>query len=123
MKDFKSLLIIVAILALIFVISLRSCQLRQTEQALRESRQVIDDLRRVNEQTNLELIKQKDLLNRSNDAINRADKEIKKALKRYEERNEDISNSDSEWLMCPIPDGVREAFTKDHIYEASTQPP
>ena len=47
---------------------------------------------------------------RSHAAILRATVAIQEALGKHEERRQSIDNSSPDWLMCELPDGVRDAF-------------
>lgn len=47
---------------------------------------------------------------RSHEAILRATVSIQEALGKHEERRQSIDNSDPDWLVCALPDGVRDAF-------------
>ena len=47
---------------------------------------------------------------RSHDAVLRATVAIQEALGKHEERQQSIDTSDPNWLMCALPDGVRDAF-------------
>ena len=47
---------------------------------------------------------------RSHDAILRATVAIQEALGKHDERRQSIDTSDPDWLVCALPDGVRDAF-------------
>ena len=47
---------------------------------------------------------------RSHEAVLRATAAIQEALGKHEERRQSIDNSSPDWLMCALPDGVRDAF-------------
>lgn len=47
---------------------------------------------------------------RSDEAVLRATAAIQEALGKHEERRQSIDNSSSDWLMCELPFGVRDAF-------------
>ena len=47
---------------------------------------------------------------RSHEAVLRATAAIQEALGKHEGRRQSIDNSSPDWLMCALPDGVRDAF-------------
>lgn len=47
---------------------------------------------------------------RADEAVLRATAAIQEALGTHEERRQSIDNSNPDWLMCELPDGVRDAF-------------
>ena len=55
----------------------------------------------------------KDMIARANDALERGLRQVEEAKLRYDERNQKIVESDPDWLVCPLPDGVRDAFLPD----------
>lgn len=52
----------------------------------------------------------RELIVRANNALDEGLKQIEEAKKRYDERNEKIDDAPTDWLQCPLPDEVREAF-------------
>lgn len=47
---------------------------------------------------------------RANEAVLRATRAVEEALSKHDERRQSIDNSNTGWLMCELPDGVRNAF-------------
>ena len=68
------------------------------------------DVERINylEQENGLLIK---TIERANMALERSRIAIEQAIGENNDRLSQIDSVDDDWLMCPLPDGVREAFT------------
>lgn len=56
---------------------------------------------------------QREILARAYEAISRASEAVEEAAGEHVERIEKIDHVDGDWLMCPLPDGVRDAFTAD----------
>lgn len=48
---------------------------------------------------------------RSDEAVLQATAAIREALGKHEGRRQSIDNSSSDWLMCELPGGVRDAFS------------
>ena len=47
---------------------------------------------------------------RSHEAVLRATAAIQEVLGKYDERRQSIDTADPDWLVCALPDGVRDAF-------------
>lgn len=52
----------------------------------------------------------REIMARANEAISRATKAVEEAAGEHVERVEKIDSVDPDWLMCPLPDGVRDVF-------------
>lgn len=50
------------------------------------------------------------IMARANDAVLMATKAVEEAAGQHVERVEKIDSVDPDWLMCPLPDGVRDVF-------------
>ena len=59
------------------------------------------------EQENIHL---RDMMELANKALETAVEKLEKGKHEYDERNQQIDNADDDWLMCPLPDDVRNAF-------------
>lgn len=65
-----------------------------------------DSVARLNEENE----KIRDMVRRATDALSVAVERLEKAGSEHVERVSQIDTADSDWLMCPIPDEVREAL-------------
>lgn len=87
-----------------------SCQTKRAQEAAKLARGEAETLRErveVLERENREI---REIMARANEAISRAAKAVEEAAAGHVERIEKIETVDPDWLMCPLPDGVREAF-------------
>ena len=87
-----------------------SCQVKHAEEAARIARSEAEDLRARLQDAEKENAAQREILARAYDAVNRANAALEKAAYEHVERIEQIDAANPDWLMCPLPDGVREAF-------------
>lgn len=53
----------------------------------------------------------RDMMELANKALEKAVERLEQGKQEYDERNQQIDNADSDWLMCPLPDDVRNAFS------------
>lgn len=61
-------------------------------------------------------------IQRSNDALLKAGEAVERAINANDKRTEILDNVDVDWLLCPLPDGVREAFNADYCSDSATKP-
>lgn len=87
-----------------------SCRIKQAREAAEIARGEVEDLRAKLSAVEAENAAQREILARAYDAINRASIAAKEAATDHVERIEKIDHADGDWLMCPLPDGVRDAF-------------
>lgn len=87
-----------------------SCKVKHAEEAARIARSEVEDLRARLQDAEKENAAQREILTRAYDAVNRANAALEKAAYEHVERLEKIDTANPDWLMCPLPDGVREAF-------------
>lgn len=108
-------IVIAAILALT-ALALAGALVYQTKRA-REAAEIArseaEDLRARLSAVEAENAAQREILARAYEVINRASEAVEEAATEHVERTEKIDHADSNWLMCPLPDGVRDAFTAD----------
>ena len=52
----------------------------------------------------------RDMMEMAYDALERIKKQMEQAKHDSDERNAKIDNADSDWLVCPLPSDVRDAF-------------
>lgn len=52
----------------------------------------------------------RDMMEMAYDALERIKKQMEQAKHDSDERNAKIDNADSDWLVCPLPNDVRDAF-------------
>lgn len=87
-----------------------SCKLEQAKESARIARDEAESLRAQLQDAEKENAAQREILARAYDAVNRANAALEKAAYEHVERIEQIDAANPDWLMCPLPDGVREAF-------------
>jgi hypothetical protein len=87
-----------------------SCSIKQAREAAETARSEAETLRARLEAVEAENAAQREILARAYDAVNRASEAVEEAATGHVERVEKIDHADGEWLMCPLPDGVCDAF-------------
>ena len=87
-----------------------SCRVKQAREAAETARGEAENLRARLEAVEAENAVQREILARAYEAVNRASEAVEEAATDHVERIEKIDHADSDWLMCPLPDGVRDAF-------------
>ena len=87
-----------------------SCRVKQAREAAEIARSEAETLRARLEAVEAENAAQREILARAYEAVNRASEAVEEAATGHVERVEKIDHADSDWLMCPLPDGVRDAF-------------
>lgn len=87
-----------------------SCSIKQAREAAETARCETETLRGRLEDVEAENAKLREILARAHEAVNRASKAVEEAAAGHVERVEKIDHADTDWLMCPLPDGVRDAF-------------
>lgn len=87
-----------------------SCKMKQAEESARIARNEAESLRVQLQDAEAENARMREILARAYDAVNRADEAVEDAAKGHAERIEKIDHADGDWLMCPLPDGVRAAL-------------
>lgn len=86
------------------------CGIKQAREAAETAHNEAETLRARLEAVEAENAAQREILARAYEAVNRASEAVKEAAGDHVERVEKIDHADSDWLMCPLPDGVRDAF-------------
>ena len=87
-----------------------SCRVKQAREAAEIARSEAETLRARLEAIEAENAAQREILARAYEAVNRASEAVEEAATGHVERVEKIDHADSDWLMCPLPAGVRDAF-------------
>lgn len=87
-----------------------SCSIKQAREAAEIARGEVEDLRARLSAVEAENAAQREILASAYDAINRASLAVEEAETEHAKRIEKIDHADGDWLMCPLPDGVRDAF-------------
>lgn len=87
-----------------------SCKLKHAEESARIARDEAESLRVQLQDAEAENARMHEILTRAYDAVNRSNAALEKAAYEHVERIETINAVDPDWLVCPLPDGVREAF-------------
>lgn len=88
-------------------------QTKRAREAAETARGEAETLRARLEAVEAENAEMREILARAYAAVNRASEAVEEAATDHVERIEKIDHVDGDWLMCPLPDGVREAFTAD----------
>ena len=87
-----------------------SCSIKQAREAAETARCEVETMRGRLEDVEAENAELREILARAHEAVNRASKAVEEAATGHVERVEKIDHADTDWLMCPLPDGVRDAF-------------
>lgn len=87
-----------------------SCKVKQAQEAAKTARSEVETLRGRLEDVEAENAELREILARAHEAVNRASKAVEEAATGHVERVEKIDHADGDWLMCPLPAGVRGAF-------------
>jgi len=90
-----------------------SCKVKRAEESARIARDEAESLRVQLQDAEAENARMREILARAYDTVSRANAALEKAANEHVERIEKIDSVDPDWLMCPLPDGVREAFCSD----------
>lgn len=90
-----------------------SCKVKHAEELARIARDEAESLRVQLQDAEAENARMREILARAYDTVSRANAALEKAANEHVERIEKIDSVDPDWLMCPLPDGVREAFCSD----------
>ena len=87
-----------------------SCSIKQAREAAETARGEAKTLRARLETVEAENAEMREILARAYAAVNRASEAVEEAATGHVERVEKIDHADTDWLMCPLPAGVRDAF-------------
>lgn len=90
-----------------------SCSIKQAREAAETARGEAEALRGRLEDAKRENAEMREILARANEAISRATKAVEEAAAEHVERIETIETVDPDWLMCPLPDELRNMFRDD----------
>lgn len=104
--------IAIAILLIILAVStgVSSCQVKHAQNDANFARSEAERLQVMVETLEAENAKMREILARANEAIARANLAVKEAAAGHVERIEKIENVDPDWIMCPLPDELRDMF-------------
>lgn len=90
-----------------------SYKVKHAREAAEIARGEAEDLRARLSAVEAENAAQREILARAYEVINRASEAVEEAAGEHVERIGKIDHADGDWLMCPLPDGVRDAFAAD----------
>lgn len=104
--------IIIVILSMITlaVAGVSSCQTKRAQEAAKLARSEAETLQSRVEALEVENREIREILARANEAIGRANLAVQEAAAGHVERIEKIETVDPDWLMCPLPDELRDMF-------------
>lgn len=103
-------IIAVLIFAALALAGVSSCLTKQAREAAKLARSEAETLRERVEAVERENAEIREILARANEAISRANEAVKEAASDHVERIETIETVDPDWLMCPLPDELRDVF-------------
>lgn len=104
-------IIVIALAAVVVAMAaFLAWQTRTAKEAAKEARNEAESLRVMLEDAESENAQLRAVLARAYAAIDRAGEAVEEAAKSHAERTEAIDSVDPDWLMCPLPDGVRAVF-------------
>lgn len=87
-----------------------SCSIKQAREAAETARGEAEALRGRLADAERENAEMREILARAHEAVNRASEAVEEAATGHVERVEKIDHADGDWLICPLPAGVRDAF-------------
>lgn len=100
--------VIAGMLALAVVIQcFRLSGMKKDLELSNEKLEVVEAALRNSEAENQKL---RELITRANNALEEGLKQVEEAKKVNDQRMDKIDDAPSDWLQCPLPDDVREAF-------------
>lgn len=104
--------IIIVILSMITlaVAGVSSCQTKRAQEAAKLARSEAETLQARVEALEVENREIREIMARANEAITRANLAVEEAAAGHVERIEKIETVDPDWLMCPLPDELRDMF-------------
>lgn len=108
MTPTRVIIVVLSVLTLASV-GVSSCLIQQAKIARGEAETMRSRVEAL-EHENAEI---REILARAYDAVNRARDAVEEAATGHVERIEKIDHVDNDWLVCPLPDGVRDAFRDD----------
>ena len=91
-------------------VGVSSCQTKRAQEAAKLARSEAETLRARVEAVERENNEIREILARASEAISRAAQAVEEAASDHVERIETIETVDSDWLMCPLPDELRDVF-------------
>lgn len=103
-------IIAVLVLAALALAGVSSYQTKRAQEAATLARSEAETLRARVEAVERENNDIREILARANEAISRANEAVKEAASDHVERIEKIETVDPDWLMCPLPDELRDVF-------------
>lgn len=109
MTPARIIIIILSVLTLA-VAGVSSCQTKRAQEAAKLARSEAEALQARVEALEQENAKIREILARANEAVSRATKAVEEAAAEHVERIETIETVDPDWLMCPLPDELRDVF-------------
>lgn len=104
------IIIAVLVLAALALAGVSSYQTKRAQEAATLARSEAETLRARVEAVERENNDIREILARANEAISRANEAVKEAASDHVERIEKIETVDPDWLMCPLPDELRDVF-------------
>jgi hypothetical protein len=109
MTPARVIIIILSVLTLA-VAGVSSCLTKQAQEAAKSARSESEALRARVEALEVENREIREIMARANEAITRANLAVTEAAAGHVERIENIETVDPDWLMCPLPDELRDMF-------------
>ena len=109
----RQIAIAVIFLACAIVAGVSLCIVKQAKRDAQTARTEATELRARLTDAEAENAQLRAVLARAYAAMERAGEAVEEAAKSHAERVEKIDTVDPDWLMCPLPDGVRAGFADD----------
>lgn len=109
MTPARIIIVILSMIALA-VAGVSSCQTKKAQDAAQLARSEAETLRARVEAVERENREIREIMARANEAISRANLAVQEAAAGHVERSKKIETVDPDWLMCPLPDELRDLF-------------
>lgn len=103
-------IVLICVVFVILLARVSSCQMKQAQNEARLAQIEAENLKASLNEAEAENARLREILAKTYEALERADKAIKEASKDHEKRLDEIGGVDGDWLLCPLPNGVRSAF-------------
>lgn len=103
-------IVLICVILVIMSARVSSCRTKQAQNEARLAQIEAENLKASLNEAEAENARLREILVKTYEALERADKAIEEASKDHEKRLDEIGGVDGDWLLCPLPDGVRSAF-------------
>lgn len=101
--------VIVLILSIVFTV--QHIRIKNAQSEIEKLQTECAELKEALAESERENTHLRDMMELANKALETAVEKLEQGKHEYDERNQQIDNADNDWLMCPLPDDVRDSFS------------